>query len=228
MCSINDITLDRLIHTIGSFSQGAAGNSRFKKLCLKFNSCHVSSLDRFPVDYLDITGGQSLRKVVHGTGCLICIGSGNGSNIRHTLNSHYCILKTDTRVGKFTNIGGHILERVNSLIRVCIQFLEVLINFFKRGTGTHHDGLNRPHLQLVFLKTLTDRFNCQGVEHLFAGIYNRVGDVCKGGYSHDLQCRESSLYCFNRRAKPRHIDFLSSTVNAFKTFCSAVHIQTFL
>ena len=56
MCGINDITLDGLIHTIGSFSQGAAGNSRFKKLSLKFNGCHVSILDGLPVDQLDITG----------------------------------------------------------------------------------------------------------------------------------------------------------------------------
>ena len=142
MCGIDDITLNRFIHAVGSFSQGATGNSRLKKLSLKFNGRHISVLNRFPVDQLDITGRQCLRKVIHGTGCLICIGSGNGSNIRHTLNSHYCILKTDTSIGKFTDVGSHILEGVNGLIRVSVQFLKILINFFKRGAGAHHDGLN--------------------------------------------------------------------------------------
>ena len=32
MCSIDDITLNRFIHAVGSFSQGATGNSRLKKL----------------------------------------------------------------------------------------------------------------------------------------------------------------------------------------------------
>ena len=116
MRSINDITLDGLVHTIGSFGQGAASNSRFKKLGLKFDGCHVSILDRFPVNRLNITGRQSLGKVIHGTGRLICIGTGNGGNIRDTLNSHYCIFKTDTRIGKFTDVGGHVLEGVNGLI----------------------------------------------------------------------------------------------------------------
>ena len=142
MRSINDITLDGLVHTIGSFGQGATSNSRFKKLGLKFDGCHVSILDRFPVNQLNITGRQCLRKVIHGTRCLICIGTGHSGNIRHTLNSHYCILKTDTSIGKFTDVGSHILEGVNGLIRVSVQFLKILINFFKRGAGAHHDGLN--------------------------------------------------------------------------------------
>ena len=45
MCSIDDITLNRFIHAVGSFSQGATGNSRLKKLSLKFNGRHISILN---------------------------------------------------------------------------------------------------------------------------------------------------------------------------------------
>ena len=128
MCGVDDISLDGLIHSVCGFRQSSARNSRLQKLRLEFHRCHVRVFNGFPVDQLDISCGQGLCKVIHRTGSLVCICTGYGSHIRHTLDSHNSILKADASIRELTDIGGHILERVNCLIGVGVQLLKILVD----------------------------------------------------------------------------------------------------
>ena len=177
MCGVDDISLDGLIHSVCGFRQSSARNSRLQKLRLEFHRCHVRVFNGFPVDQLDISCGQGLRKVIHCTGSLVCICTRYGSHIRHALDSHNSILKADAGIRELTDIGGHILERVNCLIGVGVQLLKILVDLLQRCAGAHHDRLNRAHLKLVFVKALFERLQCKRFDHPFSGIDDRVGNV---------------------------------------------------
>jgi len=151
---VDHIALDRLIHAVGSLCQCAAGYGGLQKLCLELHCRHVGVFDGLPVDQLDITGAQRLCKVIHGTGGFIGVCAGDRGHVGNALNGHDGIFQPDTRIGEFTDVGGHVLKRVDRLIRISVQLVQVFVDFLQRCSGAHHDGLDRTHFQFVFVKPL--------------------------------------------------------------------------
>ena len=154
MRRVDHIALDRLIHAVGSLCQCAAGYGGLQKLCLELHCRHGGVFDGLPVDQLDITGAQRLCKVIHGTGGFIGVCAGDRGHVGNALNGHDGIFQPDTRIGEFTDVGGHVLKRVDRLIRISVQLVQVFVDFLQRCSGAHHDGLDRTHFQFVFVKPL--------------------------------------------------------------------------
>ena len=223
--SERSLVLDHLINV------HAMNTSSLLQSVLEYLTTHTCVHDRVPVHKLYSTGSQRLRKLVHCGGCLLGGRTRHCGQVSNTLDRIYRGVQVNTGRGKRTNVSGHLCEVVDRLIRVGVQCIQRVINIIQSRTlalGIRQDGLYCVYLGFILAKTGLYGVNTKCRRNGFTSVYCRVRDVGKSGSADYTHGGEFRLYCVNRAAQSRHVDFLSSVIDLFQTLSRAIEIQAFL
>ena len=132
------------------------------KLVLELLGGNSGVLQGHPVLKLDRTSGHGLRKLIHGPRGGLGVGSSHGSPVRQTLNRCDRVVQTNTGSGEFTDVGRHLTEVVDGLVRICVQLIQSRVNSLNRLAllgGVGENCLNGVELELVLLHTVDKRLN---------------------------------------------------------------------
>ena len=210
-----------LIHSIGGLRYSSEFQGGCDQLILELHGSHVGIFDGFPVDQLYITSRQCLGKVIHCSRCFIGVCTRDSCFITYTLDCLNGILQFNTGIRKFTDVLSHIGERINSLIGVFIQFLQISINCVQTFSGRSHNSLDGIHFELVFVEAGRYWFNSEHLSRPHGSLFNFVRDVTKGLVGDSIESIESQTDSINAVSKNTHVDFLNSRIHVFKTLsCS--------
>ena len=93
------------------------------KLVLELLGGNTSVLQGHPVLKLDRAGGHGLRKLIHSPRGGLGVGTSDCGPVRQTLNRCDRVVQTNTGSGELTDVGRHLTEVVDGLVRICVQLV---------------------------------------------------------------------------------------------------------
>ena len=92
--------------------------------------------------------------------------------------------------------------------------------------GVGQDGLHRPDLGLILLKTRFNGVDCQGGHEPLSRVRRRIGDVGKSRHGDDLERRKFGLDRLHRLAEDGHVAPLRRVPKPVKALGGVVQVQS--
>ena len=181
------------------------------KLVLELLGGDAGVLQRHPVLKLHRSCGHSLRKLVHSPRGGLGVGASDGCPVRQTLNRRDRVVQPNTGSGELTDIGRHLTEVVDGLVRVGVQLVQSRVHGLDRLAllgSVGENGLNGVELKLVLLHTVDKRLNSEAREHRGADLGDLSADAGECTERNRLESRESARGLGNTRLGLREIKVL--------------------
>ena len=201
------------------------------KLVLELLGGDTCVLQGHPVLKLDCTSGHGLRKLIHSPRGGLGIGSSHGGPVRQTLNRCDRVVQTDTGSGELTDVGRHLTEIVDGLVRIGVQLVQSRVNGLNRLAllgSVGENGLNGVELKLVLLHTVDKGLNREAREHRGADFCDLSTDAGERAERDRLKSRESARGLGDTRLGLREIEILGGCGDLVDPLDTATKCQPLL
>ena len=217
------------VHIDGVLRAGAQQLRGAHQGVLEHLAAHTGVDHRVPVHQGDLACGQGLGELVHGCGCLLGGGARDGRQVGDTLDGVHRGPQVDAGRGERADVPGHLGKVVDGLIRVGIQLIQGPVHLLEVGPlvlGVGQDGLHRPDLGLILLKTRFNGVDYQGGHEPLSRVHRRIGDVGKSRHGDDLERRKFGLDRLHRLAEDGHVAPLRRVPKPVKALGGVVQVQS--
>ena len=201
------------------------------QLVLELLGSDAGVLQGHPVLKLHRSRGHSLRKLVHSPRSGLRVGTSDGRPVRQTLNRRDRVVQSDTGSGELTDIGRHLTEVVDGLVRVSVQLVQSRVNGLDRLAllgSVGENGLNGVELKLVLLHTIDKGLNREAREHRGADFCDLSTDAGECAEGNRLESREFARSLGNTRLGLREIKVLGGCRDLIDPLNAASECQSLL